>query len=35
MGGHIGSSPILSDAMADRAEVQIFSVDVTNEGRES
>jgi hypothetical protein len=35
MGGRIGSSPTLHDAMAGRADLQLSSVDVTNEGRES
>jgi hypothetical protein len=35
MGGRIGSSPMFHDATADRADVQFFSVDKTNEGRES
>jgi len=35
MGGRIGSSPMLHDAMAGRTNVQLSSADVTNEGRES
>jgi hypothetical protein len=31
MGGYIGSSFMLHDAMAGRADVRLFSTDVTNE----
>ena len=34
MGGRIDSSPMIHDAMAGRADVQLPSVDVTNEERE-
>jgi len=35
MAGRIGSSPMLHDAMAGRADVQFSPLDVTDEGTES